>query len=72
MPIRMHPVDLSGLTDRELLLLTAQHVNELCTHVGVQDGRVGKLEEWRNQAVGVGIVLGVGVPAVVAWIVGKV
>lgn len=72
MPLRMSSIDLGNMTDRELLLLTAQHVNELCTHAAAQNGRIDKLEEWRNQAIGVGIVLGVAIPAAVSWLIGKV
>ena len=72
MPLRMSSIDLGNMTDRELLLLTAQHVNELCTHAALQNGRLAKLEEWRNQAIGVRIVLGVAIPAAVSWLIGKV
>lgn len=67
----LNEIDLGQLSDRELLLLTAQHVNELATHVATQNGRIGKLEAWRNQAAGVLLILGVLLPIVVSWAIGK-
>lgn len=70
-PQRMADLDLGELSDRELLLLTAQHVNELCGHVDRQNGRISKLEQWRNQAIGALAVLTVLVSAAVSWLTGK-
>ena len=48
---------LDHLTDRELLILTAERLEKLTDKVGEQNGRIGKLESWRLQILGGGLVL---------------
>lgn len=64
-------IDLGQLSDRELLVLAVTHVNELASHVATQNGRVSKLEAWRNQAVGVLLVVSILASAAVSWAIGK-
>lgn len=68
----MNDIDLGNLSDRELLLLTAQHVNELCGHVAALNNRTTKLEQWRSQAVGALAILAILVSAAVSWLVGHI
>jgi len=62
----LNRIDLGTLSDRELLLLAVQQLNDLCSMVQVQNERIGKLEAWRDKAAGVLLVLMIGVPATVA------
>jgi len=66
MPGWLNRIDLGTLSDRELLLLAVQQLNDLCSMVQVQNERIGKLEAWRDKAAGVLLVLMIGVPATVA------
>ncbi len=65
-------IDLAVKSDRELLILSVQTVNELCTHVKVQNGRIRKLEDWRNWMTGGMALLMVLVIIVGGWLLGKV
>lgn len=74
MTLRDLPIE--ELSDRELLILTAQRVNEICRHVEIQDARiemqnvrVRMLEDWRNLMVGAMGVITIVVPVATAWIV---
>lgn len=64
----MNPeIQLDHLTDRELLLLTANGVNEAKEQLKAQGGRLRALEDWRNIIVGgltllTAVVLAIGVP----------
>lgn len=45
------------LSDREILILTAERLGNLIEKVDVQNGRIGRLESWRLQIVGGGLAL---------------
>lgn len=47
------PIPLHDLTDRDLLVLAVQGVNELKAQVPILHRRVSKLELWRFYVVGV-------------------
>ncbi len=59
-------IDLGHLDDRELLILAVQRINDLASHVEAQNGRIRKLEAWRDQAVGGLIVASMVVSALVS------
>jgi len=69
MPGKLNKIELGALSDRELLLLAVQQLNELCGMVQVQNGRIGKLEAWRDKAAGVLLILMIGIPATVAAVI---
>lgn len=48
----MTKITLDHLSDRELLVLTAQGVNETRAQLTKQNGRIRKLEDWRNVLAG--------------------
>ncbi len=48
----MTEIDLANKTDREILVLLVQCVNGVNERLDTQNGRVRKLEDWRNGIVG--------------------
>jgi hypothetical protein len=68
----MDEFDLNAKTDRELLLLVAQRTNDLCGRVDAQNGRVRKLEDWRNYLAGAIAVLTFLVLLIGGWLLGRV
>lgn len=61
-----HDIDLGDCSERELLLLAVQRINDLASHVEAQNGRIRKMEAWRDQAVGALIVASMLVSALVS------
>ena len=59
-------IDLGQLDSRELLIIAVQRINDLANHVETQNGRIRKLEAWRDQAVGALIVASMVVSALVS------
>ena len=59
-------IDLGQCSERELLLLAVQRLNDLASHVEAQNGRIRKLEAWRDQAIGVLIVVSILVSAAIS------
>jgi hypothetical protein len=54
----MNAIDYGKLSDRELLILTANTLNGLCAQVQRQNGRIGSLEKWRwGLAGGLGVLV---------------
>ncbi len=45
------------LSDREILILTAERLGTLTDKVSEQNGRISKLEAWRFQILGAGLAL---------------
>ena len=45
------------LSDREILILTAERLGTLSDKVAEQNGRLSKLEGWRLQILGAGLAL---------------
>jgi hypothetical protein len=45
------------LSDREILILTADRLGNLIEKVEIQNGRIGRLESWRLQILGGGLAL---------------
>lgn len=63
---RWAEIDLGQCSERELLLLAVQRINDLANHVEVQNGRIRKLEAWRDSALGAVAVTSIIVSALVA------
>ena len=59
-------IDLGQCSERELLLLAVQRINDLANHVEAQNGRIHKLEAWRDSALGAVAVISIVVSALVA------
>lgn len=70
------PVDLATKSEREMLVLTVQRLNDIASHLELMNGsiastkcRIGVLESWRDKATGALAVLMLVVPALVSWAV---
>jgi hypothetical protein len=59
-------IELGKLNERELLLLTAQRVNDIAEHVSAQNGRVCKLEQWRDKAIGALLIVSIVVSTAIS------
>ncbi len=68
----MDRIELEAKTDRELLILNVQTTNELCEHVKTQNGRIRRLEDWRNWMTGGMALLTLLFLLVGGWLLSKV
>lgn len=48
----MGNIDTNNKTDRELLILLVDHMNDLTRLASLQNGRVSRLESWRDRILG--------------------
>lgn len=62
-------IDLGRLADRDLLILAVQRLNDLASHVEMQNGRIRKLEQYRDQAIGALLIISMLVSAATAWLI---
>jgi len=60
---------LEAKSDRELLVMAVERLNSLCLAVGVQNGRLRKLEDWRNYLAGGMTVIVFLIPTIL-WLAG--
>jgi hypothetical protein len=58
-------IPLHNLSDRELLLLAVQRLNEVAADSRAAKRRLDDLEEWRDRALGVLALAGLLIPVVV-------
>lgn len=68
-------IDMSAaetMDEKALLILLVQNTNALCMKIDAQNGRIGKLEEWRAWLTGGLAVLGVAFGAVFTYVMGRV
>ena len=65
-------IDLEAKTDRELLILAVERLNVVCAQVQQQNGRIRKLEDWRNWMTGGMALLSLIVLLFGAWLLSKV
>lgn len=63
-----HRIELETKSDRELLLLTVQTLNEVTERLDIQNGRLRSLELWRAGIVAVIGFLGFAVSILVVYV----
>lgn len=67
--VHWEEIDLGRCSDRELLVLAVQRLNDLANHVEQQNGRVRALESYRDRAIGALVIVSILVSAATAWLI---